>query len=123
MGKVERTHYYNVLGMKVDDIDTFVATFGKATVDTLGILNFISHVVPLRCTFAFATAEEFEERARAIALTWIPMLPGKRLSRAAAPDAGSKAFCRRRKTSNFSIAFSWPSWDKPAGSAFPTPTR
>lgn len=76
-GKVQRTHYYNVLGMTVEDLDTFLADFARAIADSPGILNLVSHVVPLRCTFEFATAEEFEERARAIALSWIPKLHGK----------------------------------------------
>lgn len=78
-GKVERTHYYNVLAMKVEDIDAFLADFAKAIADSPGILNLVSHVVPLRCTFEFATAEEFEDRARAMALTLVPLLRGKSL--------------------------------------------
>lgn len=76
-GKVRRTAYYNVLGMKVGNPDTFLVDFASAVAASPGFLNFISHVVPSRQTFNFGTAEEFEARARAIALSWAPSLSGK----------------------------------------------
>jgi len=76
-GTVKRTAYYNVLGMKVENPGAFLADFAAAVADTPGILNFISHVVPAHETFDFATAEEFEQRARAISLAWAPKLSGK----------------------------------------------
>ena len=75
-GTVKRTTYYNVLGMKVENPDTFLADFAAAVVASPGILNFISHVMPARQTFDFGTAEEFEAQARAIALSWAPRLSG-----------------------------------------------
>ncbi len=76
-GVVGRTGYYNVLTITVGDPDTFLADFAAVVADTPGIFNFVSHVVPAHATFDFDTAEEFEARARAIALGWAPRLQGK----------------------------------------------
>jgi tRNA(Ser,Leu) C12 N-acetylase TAN1 len=76
-GRVKRTAYYNVLAMKVGNPDAFLAGFAAAVAASPGILNFVSHVVPAQETFDFGTAEEFEARARAIALAWTPKLSGK----------------------------------------------
>lgn len=76
-GTVKRTAYYNVIGMKVGNPKAFLADFAVAVAESPGVLNFISHVVPAQETFDFGTAEEFEERARAIALAWVPKLGGK----------------------------------------------
>jgi tRNA(Ser,Leu) C12 N-acetylase TAN1 len=77
-GRVRRTPYYNVLGMTVDDPAAFLTEFATAVAASPGIRNFISHVMPAQEAFAFDTAEEFETRARAIALAWAPRLSGKR---------------------------------------------
>jgi tRNA(Ser,Leu) C12 N-acetylase TAN1 len=76
-GAVKRTSYYNVLGMKVEDPNHFLVDFSTAVDETPGILNFVSHVVPAQQTFEFRTAEEFEARARDIALSWAPKLARK----------------------------------------------
>lgn len=76
-GVVKRSGYYNVLRMKVEKIDAFLAEFAAAVIAAPGILNFISHVVPAEQTFDFATPEEFEERARSTALSWVAKLRGK----------------------------------------------
>ena len=75
-GTVARTAYYNVLAMKVANADAFLADFAAAVADTHGVLNFVSHVAPARETFDFATAEEFETRARALVIGWVPKLAG-----------------------------------------------
>lgn len=77
-GTVTRTHYYNVLAMKVSDPDAFLADFAAAVAAEPGIRNFVSHVMPAQDTFDFGSAEEFEARARATALAWAPKLGGKR---------------------------------------------
>lgn len=76
-GVVKRSGYYNVLRMKVEKIDAFLAEFAAAVIAAPGILNFISHVVPAEQTFDFATPEEFEEQARSTALSWAAKLRGK----------------------------------------------
>ena len=76
-GAVRRTHYYNVLAMTVGDPQAFLAEFAAALVASPGIRNFVSHVIPAQQTFDFATAEEFDERAREAVLAWAPRLTGK----------------------------------------------
>jgi tRNA(Ser,Leu) C12 N-acetylase TAN1 len=78
-GTVERTAYYNVLVLKAANAGAFSADFAAAVADSPGILNFVSHVAPAHEAFDFATAEEFETRARALALHWAPKLVGKSL--------------------------------------------
>jgi len=77
-GAVKRTAYYRVLVVKVENPSAFFADFTAAVANAPGILNFVSHVVPAQETFDFSTAEEFETRARAVALAWAPKLGGKR---------------------------------------------
>ena len=117
-GVVKRTHYYNVVGMKVADIGAFLADFAAALAASPGILNFISHVVPAQRTFDFSTAEEFE--ARAAGSRWT----GRRYSAARAfmcgcIGEGSKAFCRRPMRSGFSTRQYWRHSETPAGSSSP----
>lgn len=76
-GAVRRTPYYNVLGMKVENPGDFLARFSAAVEETPGILNYVSHVVPAQQTFDFDTPEDFEARARDIALGWASKVAGK----------------------------------------------
>jgi tRNA(Ser,Leu) C12 N-acetylase TAN1 len=76
-GRVKRTPYYNVLGMTVERPDEFLVAFAAAVAESPGTLNCISHVIPVQHAFDFATPEEFEAQARAVALAWVPQLGGK----------------------------------------------
>jgi tRNA(Ser,Leu) C12 N-acetylase TAN1 len=42
-----------------------------------GILNFLARVMPVQETFVFRTPEEFESKAREMALLWVRQLAGK----------------------------------------------
>lgn len=77
-GWVHRTGYFHVLVMAVSDPDGFVHELGEAVAETPGILNFIAHVFAAEWTFDFASVEEFERKARDLALGWVPQLAGKR---------------------------------------------
>ena len=70
-GRVELTGYYNVLVMHVANPDAFLADFASAVAEAPGLLNFVSHVVPLQHNFLFDNSEAFERQARAIALDWL----------------------------------------------------
>lgn len=76
-GELRRTAYFNVMAMKVADPDAFLEELAELVQATPGLRNLFSHVVPAQATFAFTTAEEFENSARAIALDWVPRLAGK----------------------------------------------
>jgi len=77
-GWARRTPYYHVLVMAVADPDRFMDEFGAAVAATPGILNFIAHVFAAQRTFDFATVDEFEKKARDLALGWVPLLAGAR---------------------------------------------
>jgi tRNA(Ser,Leu) C12 N-acetylase TAN1 len=77
-GTLHRTAHFRVLVMTVADPDRFLREFGAALAEMPGILNFIAHLFPAQKAFDFATAEEFEEKARETALAWAPALAGKR---------------------------------------------
>jgi tRNA(Ser,Leu) C12 N-acetylase TAN1 len=73
-GRVEPTGYYNVLVMKVDDISTFIDRFAALVAETPGVLNDISRVAPCEACFDYESAQEFESKARDVALSWVPEL-------------------------------------------------
>lgn len=75
-GKVRRTHFYNVLAMRVEDPTGFLRDFAATVAESPGLLNIVSHVVPGQRTFDFDTHEEFEQKARGIVLAWVPELRG-----------------------------------------------
>jgi tRNA(Ser,Leu) C12 N-acetylase TAN1 len=76
-GVVKRTPYYNVLAMKVNDPEVFLAEFTAAVEATPGILNSLAHVVPAQRTFDFDRSENFETQAQEIVREWAPKLAGK----------------------------------------------
>jgi hypothetical protein len=76
-GEVHRTGYFHVLMLTVEDIEGFLAEVAKAIGEKPGTFNILSHIIPAQRTFTFASAEEFEARARDIAILWAPMLAGK----------------------------------------------
>ncbi len=77
-GCLYRTWYFHVLVMAVDDPDLLVQEFGDAVAAAPGILNFVAHVFAAQRTFDFATVEEFERKAREVALAWAPLFAGRR---------------------------------------------
>lgn len=66
LGAVERTGFFNVLVMRVDDPEAFVREISeRATLIPDLMDRGISRVAPARRTVSFQDAEEFEERAGA----------------------------------------------------------
>jgi tRNA(Ser,Leu) C12 N-acetylase TAN1 len=74
LGEVAATDYYNVLVMKVEDPAAFLEALAALVEETPGILNDISRVVPSEEGFGFQSAQEFESKARDVALSWVPEL-------------------------------------------------
>jgi tRNA(Ser,Leu) C12 N-acetylase TAN1 len=73
-GRLQPTDYYNVLVMKVDEISAFVEQFAALVAETPGVLNDISRVAPCEACFDYESAQEFESKARDVALSWVPEL-------------------------------------------------
>lgn len=76
-GSVERTRFYNVLLLKVPDVDAFQRQLGEALRADVTILNDISRVIPVQETFCFDSVASFETNSAAIALCWAERLAGR----------------------------------------------
>ena len=76
-GRLRGTDYHNVAVMAVPDTGLFLKEFAAAVAESPGILNAMSHVVPLEHVFRFKDAAEFEAKSREIALSYVPRLAGK----------------------------------------------
>ena len=76
LGEPAETEFHNVLVMRVDSVAGFLRDFSTMCAAEPGILNDISRAVPLTDVFDFATAEDFETKARNVALSWAPRLRG-----------------------------------------------
>ena len=76
-GKVERTHFYNVLVVEVPDIDRFVKAVAEALSGGVEILNDISRIVPAHVTFDFEPTSSFEAKAIDAVLKWSERLASR----------------------------------------------
>jgi tRNA(Ser,Leu) C12 N-acetylase TAN1 len=76
LGAIQRTGLYNVLVMRVPDIAALLEQIAQQPADERFFAT-ISHVVPITHKLWFATAEDFERKARDIVLAWAPQLAGK----------------------------------------------
>lgn len=76
-GRLRPTEYHNVAVMAVKDTGAFLREFATALDEEPGILNAMSHVVPLEHVFTFKDPAEFEATSREIALSYAPRLAGK----------------------------------------------
>jgi tRNA(Ser,Leu) C12 N-acetylase TAN1 len=76
-GRVERTDYYNVVVLRVEDRAAFLEELRESIEAQPGILNFIGRIVPAERTFDYQSREEFEEKVGRAALAWVPLLAGK----------------------------------------------
>ena len=103
-GPVERSPYYNVLVMKVEDPMVLLESVERRTEENPALYDAISRVAPAMRGFEFQSAEEFEAKAKSIMLEWSSRLAGRsfhvRLHRRAAQhafaNAGYGAAPRRR---------------------------
>lgn len=78
LAPVRKTEYFNVLAMKVDDLQTFLeALRARYQQDPDLFAYVISRLIPLSATFVFQTPTEFETRSKAIVSHWLPRLANK----------------------------------------------
>jgi tRNA(Ser,Leu) C12 N-acetylase TAN1 len=63
-GELSRTEFYNVVVMKVPDVDRFLDWLEKLWSESRSAAAVVAHVRPARQTFHFQTPEEFEAKAR-----------------------------------------------------------
>lgn len=76
-GRIDSTDYFNVLVMKVGDVEQFTRSIGELFGKTPGYLNSISRVVPAHATIDYQSPEEFLEGAKRVMLEWSEVLAGK----------------------------------------------
>jgi tRNA(Ser,Leu) C12 N-acetylase TAN1 len=76
-GRLRATHFYNVHVLEVESPERFLAEFAASAEREPGLLNAVSHVVPLQHLFDFVSPEEFEAKASEAVLRLAPHLGGK----------------------------------------------
>jgi tRNA(Ser,Leu) C12 N-acetylase TAN1 len=76
-GRIQKTAYFNVLVMKVENAQEFLEGLQKEISQDPGIMNFLARVIPVSEVFDFRTPEEFESKAGEAALHWASKLAGK----------------------------------------------
>jgi tRNA(Ser,Leu) C12 N-acetylase TAN1 len=75
--RVDRTDYYNILALRVEDPDAFVEELRQATAADPKLRACLARVMPAPHTFVFQTPEEFEQRAPRAVDHFLPALAGK----------------------------------------------
>lgn len=75
-GPVEKTGYFNVLVLNVEDIRHFLDETASRREADSDLREGVSRLVPVEVGFTFQTAEEFERAARHAALHWVQVLRG-----------------------------------------------
>lgn len=76
-GPVSRTEFFNVLVMKVHDIESVLDELKTWMLETPERLSFLTRLVPVTHTFVFQSPLEFEVKAKEAALSWVHQLAGK----------------------------------------------
>lgn len=77
LGHVERTGFYNVLAMKVDEPMGFLDQLERLVAEHPDVVESVAYVFPAERCFDFSSTAEFESKAREAALAWVPQLVGK----------------------------------------------
>lgn len=76
-GELSRTEFYNVVVMIVPDVDVFLGWLEKLWSESRAVGTVVAHVRPVRETFHFQSPEEFETKAKELALGLADRLAGK----------------------------------------------
>lgn len=74
LGRVERTDYYNVLALRVEDIALFLEAVARDCALQPELQAALTRVVPIRHSFVFQNPAEFEQQARAALPAFLPEL-------------------------------------------------
>ncbi|MGD9001003.1 MAG: THUMP domain-containing protein [Granulosicoccaceae bacterium] len=76
-GRTMKTDYMNVLVMQVEDIEEFLEDMHMLYAMQTPTLNAIGRIVPVTHRFTYQSADDFENKARAIVSDWLDELAGK----------------------------------------------
>ncbi len=77
LGSIERTPYYNVLAMKVDDPVKALESIELKTRESTALYDAISRVSPATYAFDFQSTDEFLEKTKNLLVEWSPRLAGR----------------------------------------------
>lgn len=77
-GKVNKSEFFNVLLLQVDDIERFLRDMSAVMSVNKGVFHVIGRIVPVTHTFVYQSPQQFEERAKEVVTEWIPLIIGKR---------------------------------------------
>lgn len=75
-GHVEKSDFFNVLVMQVDDMEAFLEAMRRLYESLPPILTYIGRIIPVTHYFRYQTPAEFEERAREVVTQWLDGLAG-----------------------------------------------
>lgn len=76
-GQVGASHFFNVILMKVDDVDVFVAALADDIERHPEHGLVLGRVAPAQKTFDFGGADDFEDLAKRHVLDWLPRVAGR----------------------------------------------
>lgn len=76
-GKLETSHYYNILKLKVVDLNDFLSDFASQYSSKPFIEDCISRIHPLMETFHFDSKEDFELKVKLFLKKYLSKLNGK----------------------------------------------
>ena len=73
-GSVERSPFYNVLVMKVEDPAALLKAIEERAKEHPALYDAISRIAPAMLGFDFDSADDFLEKAKSIVIEWAPQL-------------------------------------------------
>jgi tRNA(Ser,Leu) C12 N-acetylase TAN1 len=76
-GRVFPTDYFNVLVMRVPDVQAFVEDYAEHARADAGLAASVARVAPSFETFDFSSSQDFETKSRRAATGFAPQLAGK----------------------------------------------
>lgn len=77
VARVDRTDYYNVLALVVDDVALFLEAVRRDTAINPELAQALARVIPVGGSFRFQTAEQFTVAARAAVAGLVASLAGR----------------------------------------------
>jgi hypothetical protein len=74
---VERTGFYNVLALNIDQPESFLERLERLLADRPHLAGSIASVFPAEKCFDFSDTADFESKAREVELAWVPRLASR----------------------------------------------
>ncbi len=76
-GPIQRTEFFNVLIMRCSYVDEMLTRLSEKIAADPSILTHLARLIPVTDIFSFQTPEEFQAKAKEIALNFVEKLQGK----------------------------------------------